>query len=114
MVNDYPIERGAAILEREFTVEMFKQLDNRGDHSQAGPLIASQSHVLKALFDYLSQQVTPLTTKNKGQLTKKALNDAIQKFFDKPEKSIECTFALTKIPIASSPVTESVSSSKNS
>lgn len=58
MVSNYPLEKGGIIGEREFIVEMFKQLDNRGDHSQAGPLIASQSHVLKALFDYLSQQVT--------------------------------------------------------
>lgn len=91
MVNHYPLEKGAVILEREFTKEMFKQLDNRADHSQTGPLIASQSHVLQALFNYLSQQVSTSITKNKGQLTKKALNDAIQKFFDKPEKSIECT-----------------------
>jgi hypothetical protein len=55
ILDSYTLERSGVVSEREFTTEIFKQLDNSSSHTRAGPILVSQMHVLKAFYDYLSQ-----------------------------------------------------------
>ena len=50
IVDNYNYEKDGVVSEKEFVDLIFQRLDNAQGHTDAGPLIVSGTHVLKALY----------------------------------------------------------------
>lgn len=97
ILNEHKLLKDGVVTQKEFVAQIFQKLDNNQAHTQAGPLVVTDSHVLHALYDHLAAN-------NRNLLPKSRVIEVVEKIYDKPEKSIECTLASTQIPSASSRV----------
>jgi hypothetical protein len=80
IVEGYTCEKEAIVSEREFVEIIFEGLDNAQGHTDAGPLIVSDTHVLKAFYTYLAAVVNHFKIRTKVQCPSLVSNKSSTKF----------------------------------